>query len=163
VTAPEVAEEPKESELPDGAIEAIRAAVHEEFDEVLPHLVEALRRNNAFDEINDRLRAAERRIEARRERPVIVGVHRVLDRIRHLDFDEAIKEAIENDIASVLSQAGYEETGQVGEDYDPACHDAIAGRALDGKAVVTKVHSHGLTAFGDVVVRARVEISPGAL
>jgi hypothetical protein len=151
----------EEPGLPAGATEAIRAAVHDEFDEVLPHVVKALRQNNAFDEISDRLRTAERRIESRQERPVIIGVHRVLDRIRHLDFDEAIKQALDEDLARVLSEAGYQETGQVGEEYEPTRHDAIDGRAVDGKAVVTKVHSHGLVSFSDVVVRAKVEISPG--
>ena len=151
----------QESVPPTGATEAIRAAVHAEFDEVLPYVVEALRRNNAFDEINDRLRAAERRLEARRERPVIVGVHHVLDRIRHLDFDPAIKQALEDDVVRLLTEAGYEETGQVGEAYDPVRHDAIDGRAVDGMAMVTKVHTRGLTSYGDVVVRAKVEISPG--
>lgn len=150
----------QESELPTGATEAIRAAVHAEFDEVLPYVVEALRRNNAFDEINDRLRVAESRLEARRERPVIAGVHHVLDRIRHLDFDPAIKQALEDDIVRLLTEVGYEETGQVGEAYDPVRHEAIDGRAVDGKAVVTKVHARSLTSYGDVVVRAKVEISP---
>jgi molecular chaperone GrpE (heat shock protein) len=150
----------QESGLPATAAEAIRAAVHTEFDEVLPFLVEALRRNKAFEEISERLRLAERRIESRQERPVIVGLHRVLDRIRHLDFDQTIKQAIADDIAVVLAEAGYAETGRAGEDYDPACHDAIAGRATDGKAVVTTVQSQGLTSFGDVVVRAKVEIAP---
>lgn len=149
------------AELPAAATEAIRAAVHAEFDEVLPYVVEAMRRNNAFDEISDRLRAAERRIEARQERPVIVGMHRVLDRIRHLDFDQTIKQALADDVAKVLTEAGYEETGCIGEHYDPDRHDAIDGRAMDGKASVTKVHTHGLASFGDVVVRAKVEISPG--
>jgi len=151
----------EQSGLPAAATEAIRLAVHAEFDEVLPYVVEALRRNNAFDEISDRLRAAERRIEARQERPVIIGVHRVLDRIRHLDFDQVIKRALEDDIARVLTEAGYQETGLVGEDYDPARHDAIDGRAEDGMAVVTTVHAHGLSSFGDVVIRAKVEIAPG--
>ena len=142
------------------ATEAIRAAVHAELDQVLPYVVEALRRNNAFEEINDRLRAAERRLEARRERPVIAGVHHVLDRIRHLDFDPAIKQALEDDIVGLLTEIGYEETGQVGEAYDPVRHDAIDGRAADGEAFVTKVHTRGLTSYGDVVVRAKVEISP---
>jgi hypothetical protein len=158
MTAPDLAQE---RGLPAGAAEAISAAVRSEFDEVLPHLVEALRRDNAFDEISDRLRAAERRIEARQERPVIIGVHGVLDRIRHLDFDAAIKEALEADIARVITEAGYEESGLAGEDYDPARHDAIGGRAVDGKAEVTTVHARGLTSFGDVVIRAKVEISPG--
>jgi molecular chaperone GrpE (heat shock protein) len=147
--------------LPAGAAEAIRAAMHAELDEVLPYVVEALRRNNAFDDLSDRLRTAERRLESRQERPVIIGLHRVLDRVRHLDFDQAIKRALDEDLTSVLSEAGYQETGQVGEDYDPDRHDAIAGRAADGRAVVTKVHSHGLSSFSDVVVLAKVEISPG--
>jgi molecular chaperone GrpE (heat shock protein) len=166
VSAPDLTEESVTSPggtsvpSPGGTDDAIRAAVHAEFDEVLPYVVEALRRNNAFDEINDRLRAAERRLEARRERPVIVGVHHVLDRIRHLDFDLTVKQALEDDIARLLTEAGYEETGQVGEAYDPARHEAIHGRALDGYALVAKVHTRGLTSYGDMVVRAKVEISP---
>jgi molecular chaperone GrpE (heat shock protein) len=157
VSAPDLAEE---TGPPSADPDAIRAAVHAEFDEVLPYVVEALRRNNAFDEINDRLRAAERRLEARRERPVITGVHQVLDRIRHLDFDPEIKQAIEDDVVQLLTEAGYEETGQVDEAYDPVRHDAIEGRAVDGQALVTKVHTRGLTSYGDVVARAKVEISP---
>ncbi len=128
---------------------------------MLPHVIEALRRNNAFDEINDRLRTAERRIAARQERPVIIGVHRVLVRLRHLEFDPAIKHALEDDIVGVLTEAGYQETGQISEDYDPARHDAIDGRAVDGRAVVTAIHARGLASFGDVVIRAKVEIAPG--
>jgi hypothetical protein len=147
--------------LPDGAVEAIKAAVRAEFDPVVPYLLEALRRDNAFDEISDRLRAAERRIQSRQERPVIVGLHRVLDRIRHLDFDPAVRQALDDDLTQLLGEAGYQETGTVGEDYDPDRHDAIHGRAEDGKALVSRVHSHGLVSFTDVVVRAKVEISPG--
>lgn len=158
MTAAGLAEEPG---LPVGATDAIREAVHAEFDEVLPYLVEALRRNNAFDEIGERLRAAERRIQSRQERPVIIGLHLVLDRVRHLDFDQAIKQAVEDDLVRVLMEAGYEETGRDGENYDPAFHDAIAGRAADGQAVVTKVHGRGLASYGDVLVRAKVEIAPG--
>lgn len=146
--------------LPAGAAEAIRAAVRAEFDEVLPHVLEAVRRNYAFDEISERLRVAERRIEARKERPVIIGLHRVLDRIRHLDLDEEIKQALADDMTHVLAEAGYQETGTVGEDYDHVRHTAIQGRAVNGSAVVTRVHSRGLTSFGDVVVQAKVEISP---
>ena len=43
---------------------------------------------------------------------------------------------------------------------NPVRHDAIDGRAVDGQALVTKVHTRGLTSYGDVVVRAKVEISP---
>jgi molecular chaperone GrpE (heat shock protein) len=158
----EPAEETGRTARPAGSTEDIRAAIRAEFDEVLPHVLEALRRNRAFEEINERLRAAERRIEARQERPVIVGLHRVLDRIRHLDLDREIKQALENDITHTLAEAGYQETGTAGEAYDPVRHAAIGGWAVNGSAVVTKVHTRGLTSFGDVLVQAKVEISPEA-
>jgi molecular chaperone GrpE (heat shock protein) len=151
---------PAEEGLPVGAAEEIRAAVHAEFDAVLPYVVEALRQNNAFDEISDRLRTAEGRIRSRQERPVIIGLHGVLDRIRHLDFDQEVKQALDHDLMRVLGDAGFQETGEAGEGYDPARHHAIEGRAEGGQAVVTKVHSHGLASFGEVVVLAKVEISP---
>jgi len=169
MNTPELAQEPgltrepetmQEPGLSAGATDAIRSAVRAEFDEVLPAVMEALRRDNAFDEINDRLRTAERRLAARQERPVIIGVHRVLVRIRRLDFDRAIKQALDDDIGHLLTEAGYQETGQIGEPYDPARHDAIDGRAVDGKAVVSAVYARGLASFGDVVIRAKVEISP---
>jgi molecular chaperone GrpE len=140
--------------------EAVRAAVHAEFDAVLHHVVEALRRNNAFEELNDRLRIAERRLDARRERPIVAAVYNVLDRMRHLNLDEAVRSALEADIVKLLDDAGYQEFGQVGEEYDPARHEAIEGRGIDGLATIIQVHTRGLSTFGDVVFRARVEISP---
>jgi hypothetical protein len=148
----------------DGAeevVKAVREAVRAEFDEVVPYVVRALNRNDAFAAFEDRLKAAEKRIEARRERPVVVGVHRVLDRVRHLDFEPAVKRALEDDLVDLLTEAGYAETGDVGEAYDPARHDALDGRAVDGNAVVATVLTRGLTSFGEVVFRAKVEISPG--
>jgi molecular chaperone GrpE len=147
-------------DLPAGVGEAVRVAVHAEFDEVLHYVVEALRRNKAFEELNDRLRTAERRLDARRERPIVVAVYNVLDRLRHFDFNEAVKNALEADIVKLLNAAGFQETGQVGEEYDPARHEAIEGRGIDGRATVTQVHTRGLSTFGDIVFRARVEISP---
>lgn len=146
--------------LPEAVGEAVRVAVRAEFDEVLHYVVEALRRDKAFEELNGRLREAERRLEARRERPVITGVYRLLDRLRHFEFDRSIKNALQDDIVRLLNDAGYEETGEVGEVYDPAWHEAIDGHAVDGKATVTRVHTRGLASFSDVVFRARVEISP---
>lgn len=169
MNAPDLTQEPEladppglgvEPGLPEGIAVAIRTAVHAELDEVVPYIVEALRRNNAFDEINDRLRGAERRIAARQERPLVIGLHHVLDRLRHLEFDPAVKRALDDDIVRLLTEAGYQETGQVGEAYDLSRHDAIDGRAIDGRAVVSNVYGRGLTAFGDVVIRAKVEISP---
>jgi hypothetical protein len=147
--------------LPPGAAAEIRAAVHAELDEVVPYVVQALRRNDAFEAFEDRLKAAEKRIEARRERPLVIGIHQLLDRIRHFDLAPDVKKALEDDVLGLLTEAGYQEIGQEGEAYDAARHDAIHGRAVAGNAVVTKVETYGLASFGDVVVQARVHISPG--
>ena len=140
--------------------EEIRAAVHAEFTPVLHYVADALGRNSAFDELSDRLRAAERRLEARRERPLAAAVYYLLDRLRHLDFDPAIKRELEADIVRMLYEAGFEETGQVGEAYNPAWHEAIDGRAVDGRARVTEIYTRGLSCVGDVVFRARVQVLP---
>jgi hypothetical protein len=149
-----------EPALPAAAAETIRAAVHDEFDQVLRHVVDALRRDKAFDELSDRLRTAERRLEARRERPLVAALHRLLDHLRHLDFDPLVKDVLEAEIVTMLLQAGFEETGRVGETYDPARHETIGGRAEDGRASVVRVDTRGLSSFGDVVFRAKVQISP---
>lgn len=148
------------ADLPAGVAEAVRAAVHDEFDQVLHHVVEALRRNNAFDELSDRLRTAERRLETRRERPLVSSVYRLLDHLRHLDFDQSVKDALEAEIVRMLHEAGFEETGCVGEAYNPALHEAIGGRSNGGRATVSQVDTRGLTSFGDVVFRAKVHVSP---
>jgi molecular chaperone GrpE (heat shock protein) len=148
------------SDVPAGLAEAVRSAVHDEFDQVLHYVVDALRRNNAFDELSDRLRAAERRLEARRERPLVVAVYRLLDHLRHLDFDPEVKEVLAAEIVEMLTAAGFEETGRVGEAYNPALHEAIDGRSNGGRATVSRVDTRGLCSFGDVVFRAKVHISP---
>jgi hypothetical protein len=151
-----------EAALPAGVAEEIRTAVHAEFDPVLHYVADALGRNNAFDELRDRLRTAERRLEARRERPLVGSIYHFLDRLRHLDFDPIVKRDLEADLLRMLYDAGFEETGQVGEAYDPARHEAIDGRAVGGRATVTEIYTRGLTCLGDVVFRARVQVLPEA-
>lgn len=140
--------------------DAVRVAVRDEFDQVLQHVVDALRRNSAFDELSDRLRTAERRLETRRERPLVAALHRLLDHLRHLDFDESVKSVLDAEIVAMLREAGFEETGRVGEAYDPARHEAIGGRSEGGRATVARVDTRGLSSFGDVVFRAKVQITP---
>jgi hypothetical protein len=138
----------------------VRAAVRDELDGILPHVVAAIKRDRAFDELSDRLSNAERLLAARRERPLAVAVHRLLNRLRHLDFDQAVKTSLADELVKILADAGFEETGRVGEDYDPSRHEALSGRATDGMATVTEVDARGLSSFGDVVVRAQVKVAP---
>jgi hypothetical protein len=140
----------------------VRSAVRDELDELLPHVLAAVKRDRAFDELSERLSKAERLLATRRERPLAVAVHRFLSRLRHLDFDQAVKDSLAGELVKILADAGFTETGQVGEDYDPDRHDALAGRAVDGKGTVSAVDASGLASFRDVVVRAQVHVTPPA-
>ena len=144
---------------PDGIEHVVHRAVREELDEVVPHLLAALKRDRAFDAIAARLDDAERRLEARRERPVVVAVHRVLNRLRHLDVDPDAKAALDDELVAVLRGAGYDEIGVVGEPFDLDRHEPLEGETLDGRGTVAHVFARGLTCFGQVVARARVRVA----
>ena len=141
----------------------IRAAVHDELDWLPDHVLAIVKRDRAFDDLNDRLRSAERRLETRRERPLIVALHRLLSRLRRLDFDQDVKESLDTEIVQILASAGISEIGQVEEPYDPARHEALQGHtAADGTAAVMEVLATGLSSFDDVIVRSQVRIAPDA-
>ena len=139
----------------------IRAAVHDELNWLPDHVLDRVKRDQAFDALSDRLRRAERRLETRRERPLIVAVHRMLNRLRRLDFDQAVKDSLAAELVKILASAGMTETGQVGEKYDADRHEALEGTtADDGTATVAEVLAPGLSSLDEVVVRSLVRIAP---
>jgi hypothetical protein len=140
----------------------VRQAVREELDQVLPHLLGALKRDRAFDALAARLQETERRLEAHRERPMAVAVHRVLCRLRRLAFDGDARTALDAELVKVLAEAGFEEFGAVGEPFDPVRHEALSGEAQDGRAVVVELYATGLGCFGQVVTAAQVRVGAEA-
>jgi molecular chaperone GrpE (heat shock protein) len=140
----------------------VRQALREELDEVMPHLLAALKRDRAFDALADRLRDAEHRLKARRERPVAVALLRMLHRLRHLDFDPAAKQALDEELVGVLATAGYEEFGAVGEPFDPDRHQALAGETSQGRGVIVEVYASGLACLGEVASPAQVRVAAQA-
>jgi GrpE len=138
----------------------VRDAMREELEPILPHVLAALKRDQAFDDLSDRLARAERRLAVRGERPLVVAVHRFLNRLRHLDFDPPVKESLAAELVRILKDAGCNETGRAGDSYDPACHEALGGRAVNGEGTVAEVHASGLSCAGDVIVRAKVRVAP---
>jgi molecular chaperone GrpE len=141
-------------------VEAIRAAVRAELDKVVPHVVAALKRDRAFDELTNRLREAERRVEARRERPTGVALLKLLHRLRHLDLDREIRSSLDSEIVGILEMAGFTESGAVGEPFDPDRHEPLDGRLSGGAGTVVEVYATGLASFSDTVVRAQVRVAP---
>jgi hypothetical protein len=141
--------------------EPLPAAIRHELDQVLPHLVAALKRQDAVAELRRRLDLAEKRLSEREGRPLIRGLRDTLGFVRGLDFDPEAKEAITTKLERVLVGAGYEEFGEPGEAFDPARHEALAGEAPAGSAVVAGLIEPGLETLGEVVVRAKVEVASG--
>lgn len=144
---------------PVSVADEIRQAVHDELDQVMPYLLRALKRDQAFTALEERLRVAERRLEARRERPVAVALLRVLHRLRHLEFDPDAKAALDQELVGVLAKAGYEEIGAVGEPFDPVRHQALDGATRDGRGSVVELYATGLACSGEVTVPARVRVA----
>jgi molecular chaperone GrpE len=138
--------------------EAVRAAVRDELDEVLPHVVTALKRHDAVADLSRRLDAAERRLAERDQRPLIAGLRRTLITVRGLDFDPEAKELVVSELERLLVGAGYTEYGEVGEPFDPARHEAIDGEAPSGAAVVVEIFEPGMETLGVVLAPARVRV-----
>lgn len=134
--------------------EAIRA----ELDQVLPHVVTALKRQDAVAELRHRLDVAEKRLAERQQRPFVAGVRRVLVMVRRLDFEPDAKEAIATELERVLVGAGYEEFGEEGEVFDPRRHEVVGETAEQSDATVTEVLEPGLETLGEIVVRAKVRV-----
>jgi hypothetical protein len=141
-------------------VELVGNAVREQLDEVLPHIVTAIRQNHAFDELSTRLSRAERRLETRRERPLVMALHGMLIRLRHLQFDSQVKNSLDAELVQILHDAGFEEIGRVGDEFDLDRYEALSGRTTDGIGTVAEVYAAGLASFGDVIVRAQVEVAP---
>lgn len=138
--------------------EAMRAAVREELDEVVPHIVAALKRNDGVADLVRRLDDAERRLAARDQRPLIARLYRLVGLVRRLDLPDEVREMLLDELLDVLRGAGYSEFGAVGEPFDPVRHQALDAGALDGAAVVAGVYEPGLETLGEVVIPARVRV-----
>jgi molecular chaperone GrpE (heat shock protein) len=139
--------------------ENLAEAIRNELDQVLPHVVTALKRHDGVAELRRRLDLAEKRLGDREQRPLVKGIRRVLEIVRRLDFDSDAKEAISSELERVLVGAGYEEFGEAGEAFDPQRHEVVDGSAEEGQAVVAELHEPGLETLGEVVVRAKVSVS----
>lgn len=152
--APAVDDEPSAGAL----AQIIRSAVRAELDEVLPHVVAALKRHDAVADLSRRLDDAQQRLAEREGRPLIAGLRRVLVHVRRLDFDAQAKDLIVAELERLLVGAGYTEYGEVGEPFDPVRHEAIDGEAESDRAVVLEIFEPGMETLGAVLARARVRV-----
>lgn len=152
---------------PDDATSATTALAEEiaglrsEFATVLPHLVAALKRNDAVQELTDRLAAADKELAQRRALPALLGVARALHRVRTMDLPDDARSTLDQELGQILLDGGLEEFGSEGDQFDVTLHDPLEGSVgPSGVATVTTVHATGLTMGALVVLRAAVSIRP---
>jgi hypothetical protein len=147
------------SEASDAMGAAIAAAVRAEMDQVVPHLVSALKRDDGVAELARRLDVAERRLADHNQRPVIARLHRLVGLVRRYDLPADVRDAVAEELVDTLRGAGYTEFGSVGEVFEPGRHEALDGSAYGGSPVVAEVFEPGLETLGETVVRARVRVA----
>ncbi|NLV56603.1 MAG: hypothetical protein GXY13_13430 [Acidimicrobiales bacterium] len=139
------------------------AGLRSEFATALPHLVAALKRNDAVQDLTDRLTRAEKQLSQRRALPSLLGVARALHRVRQMDLPSDARDTLVQELGQILTEGGLDEFGAVGDPFDVARHEALHGAVgPDGGASVTAVHATGLAMGSLVVLAAKVSIAPSA-
>jgi hypothetical protein len=134
------------------------ARMADDLERIAAHLVPFLKAS--YNETQERLKRAERVIASRQERPAIVGMHQLLGELRRLEPGAEVHEFVEESLVRLLSGLGYKEFGRVGDPYDPNRHEPVGGQTERGEGKVSRVRRRGLVCYGDVVVRAVVEVEP---
>ena len=115
------------------AIAADVASIKKDIDHILPSLVDALKRNRYFEEMEKQLREARIVAEAWRERPLIIGVHDVVLAMR---AESPADHAMAEQLCDVMYRsAGIEEFGFVDEEVDPT-QISITGSEGEGSRIV---------------------------
>lgn len=132
------------------------AEIKRDVEQILPSLVEALKRNRYFEEMQGQLRRAERVADAWRQWPLVVGVHDVLLAMRAMpDHDQGLAEQL----ADVLYRAaGVEEFGFEGEDVDPTHVEVTSSTGSGDRLVVAQTQRPGLRVGHSPIRKAIVTI-----
>ena len=131
-------------------------AIRDDLERIAAHLVPFLK--SSYADTLARLDRAERQLASRRDRPVIAGIHDVLCSVRRLQNEPNLGGAVEELLVNLLDRAGYREFGDVGDDFDPAWYEAIGGETERGRGRVVRVYRRGLACYGDLFIRASVEV-----
>jgi len=134
------------------------AELARDFDSVLPHLVAALDRDKAFDEISERLRRAEASAAVGMNWVLINGIHKLLSDTRRLDLDPRFRSAFVRDLSGLLRSVGVTEFGRRGEEFDADRHEAVQAVGDGQRFLVATVHASGLERAGAVLKRAKVTV-----
>lgn len=133
--------------------------LRKEFERLAGAVMPLLTKQHADSQ--QRMRVLETRLRNRQDRPLILVLANLLTDVRRLTDGEDVRAHVEETISDALARAGYQEMGSAGDQFDPAWHEAVSG-SVGRSGVVTHVYSRGLACYGDVIIKARVEVGPAA-
>jgi molecular chaperone GrpE (heat shock protein) len=130
------------------------------FERLAAHLGPLLTKQ--YGDTQTRMRILETRIRNRQERPLITQIADLLAEIRRLESAEDIKAHVEEALTRTLNSVGYQEMGSPGDQFDPVWHEPVSG-SVGQAGTVARVHRRGLACFGDVIIKAAVEVQPALM
>jgi hypothetical protein len=134
------------------------AELLEGFERLAGHLGPLLTKQ--YGDTQARMRILETRIRNRQERPLITQMANLLVEVRRLESAEDVKVHVEQAMLRALNSVGYQEMGSAGEPFDPFRHEPVSG-SVGKSGIVTHVYRRGLECYGDVIIKAMVEVGPG--
>ncbi len=133
--------------------------LHQEFERLAGALMPFLTKQ--YHDTERRMRVLETRLRNRQERPLIVLMAGLLADVRRLESAEDIKAHVQEAIVQALTSLGYQEMGSVGDQFDPDWHQPVSG-SVGRAGIVTHVHHRGLACYGDVIIKAKVDVEPAS-
>lgn len=124
-------------------------AIKADIDRLMPPLVDTLKRNRYFDELQQHLRQTEKIAQAWRDWPLIIGIHDAVLDLRRTDAsDPHLLEHLEG----LIFHAGVTEYGFDGDEIDPLEAEITASTGSGRRIVVSSSRRLGLR-IGPVPLR----------
>jgi molecular chaperone GrpE (heat shock protein) len=134
-----------------------QALLRQDFERLAAHVTPLLAKQ--YRDTQDRVRVLETRLRTRQERPLIVRMANLLADIRRIESADDVRIHVEEAILDALTSAGYQEMGAERDRFDPGFHEPMSG-SVGRAGVVSRVHRRGLSCYGDVIIKAKVDVEP---
>lgn len=138
-------------------IAAEQGLLRQDFEKLAAHVGPLLARQTR--EVENRMRMLENRLRTRQERPLIVRMANLLADVRRIESADDVRDHVEEAMLEALTSAGYQEMGAKGDQFDPDFHEPMSG-SVGRAGIVSHVHRRGLSCYGDVLIKAKVDVEP---
>jgi hypothetical protein len=137
---------------------AAQDALRQDFERLAAAVTPLLTKQ--YRDAEGRIRVLETRLRNRQERPLIVRMANLLADVRRIESSADVRVHVEEAMLDALTSFGYQETATLGDPFDPTLHEPLSGSVGRG-GIVTHVHRRGLACYGDVLIKAQVDVEPG--